>query len=281
MLRETYNEALTEALRQRIASRSFRIPVIPEVAWKVIRIANDPESNATALVNVVRSEPLLAACVIRVANSAAYYRGGMLDSLPLAIARLGMTLVRDIALATAVNARMFDAAIFERPIREISHHALATALWAKEVALLARRNRETAFVCGLLHSIGKPVLLQAALDSETFDWHDVDHAALLAEIDSLHTEAGAIVLARWDLSPAVIDAVAHQALPRHASTGKPEARIIRAASALAAYTLDGTPERSEIELLAEFPELAITSEQVDKLFAAHGKVLFTMEAIRD
>ncbi|MGF1645216.1 MAG: HDOD domain-containing protein [Thiotrichales bacterium] len=280
MQHEQETEFLADALRNRIDAHDFRVPVIPEVVWKVMRIVNDPESNATELVNVVQSEPALAACVVRVANSAAYYRGSMVDGLPLAIARLGMTLVRDIAFATAVHAKMFDTAGFDRQLRQISLHALASALWAKELAPLTQRDPEAVFLCGLLHSIGKPILVQALLEIETFDRDAVDVDALLEEIEHLHVAAATIALKRWNMPAVIIDAISHQNGAESATLAKTEARVIQAARALGGYTLRGDPTRQEIELLSVFPRLGLTSEQVDTLLASQTKVLLTLEAIR-
>ncbi len=277
-VREAQTEHLTLALQQRITAHDLRIPVLPEIAWLIMRIANDPESNANQLVNLVQTEPVLAANVMRVANSAAFWRGTRLSSLPQAIARLGMTLVRDIAFATAINARIFDAAIYDRQIRQIGQHALATALWAKEIAQMTKRDAEKAFLCGLLHSIGKPVLLRATLDVDGLQPELIATDILMAHIDALHVDAAVVVLEHWNMPPTVIETVAAQ--QDTAACTRTEAHILRLAKRLASLTLSGDPLREAIAAHPALSALNIGDDRLEKLFARQGSVLATVEAIR-
>ena len=52
----------------------------------------------------------------------------------------------------------------ERRIKTLWAHSAAAGAWAREIARLRRMNVESAFLIGLMHDIGRPVLLQLVSD---------------------------------------------------------------------------------------------------------------------
>ena len=136
------------------------VPLLPDVANRVVLLSSDPDSDAAQLAKLIQSDQALAGHVMRIANSAAYTPNASMVSLQQAVARLGMHLISEIALAASLNTKLFKAPPYEKRISEIWTHALCTGLWGKEVARISKKNVEAAFLCGLLHSIGCPVILQ-------------------------------------------------------------------------------------------------------------------------
>ena len=55
---------------------------------------------------------------------------------------------------------MFKAPDFEAQITQLLRHALASAAYGKEISEKRRRNVDGQFLCGLLHSVGKPIAVQ-------------------------------------------------------------------------------------------------------------------------
>ena len=83
-------------------------------------------------------------------------------------------------------------------MRALRTHAAATGVWSREIARQRRRNVEAAFLTGLLHDVGKPILLQAALELTKND--PIDAQTLSNVIHSLHSTMGAHVLNKWKLA---------------------------------------------------------------------------------
>ena len=71
----------------------IQVPLLPEVANKVVTLSQNPESDAIQLAQLIQSDPSLAAHVMRIANSAACTPTASLVSLQQAITRLGMNLI--------------------------------------------------------------------------------------------------------------------------------------------------------------------------------------------
>ncbi|MDG9671678.1 HDOD domain-containing protein [Hahella sp. CR1] len=279
---DTHSSAdpLTRELDSRIQAGNLDIPMLPEVAQKVIAITNNPDSSASELVKVIQGDQALAARVMRIANSAAYSPNASIVSLQQAIARLGMVSIRDIALAASINARMFKAPGYEDRIGAMWRHALATALWCKEIARRARMNVEAAFLCGLLHSVGKPIMLQETLDVAGAEELQPELDLLLEIVDELHLDAARLALEHWRMPELIIDAVTHQDDYQEAGNGKDQAKLIRAGKQFASHFLFNEPDKDTLLALPAMADLNLYPDEVAELYEQSDTVNQGLEAMR-
>ncbi|AZZ93461.1 HDOD domain-containing protein [Hahella sp. KA22] len=279
---DTHSSAdpLTQELDSRIQAGNLDIPMLPEVAQKVIAITNNPDSGASELVKVIQGDQALAARVMRIANSAAYSPNASIVSLQQAIARLGMVSIRDIALAASINARMFKAPGYEERIGAMWRHALATALWCKEIARRTRMNVEAAFLCGLLHSVGKPIMLQETLDVAGSEGLQPELDLLLEIVDELHLDAARLALEHWRMPELIIDAVTHQDNYQEAGNGKDQAKLIRAGKQFASHFLFDEPDKDTLLALPAMADLNLYPDEVAELYEQSETVNQGLEAMR-
>ena len=199
-------ESTAKELKEIVTNGKIDVPVLPETAHKVMTLTQDPESDATQLALVIQSDPTLGGHVMRIANSATYTPNSNLVSIQQAITRLGMNEITNIALSTSMNSKIFHAPNYEVHIATIWKHALATALWSKEVARVMRSNVEAAFLCGLLHSIGKPVILQTIAENTHLELplNDDELAQVYTHFESSFCQA---VCQEWELPSIVAEAI--------------------------------------------------------------------------
>ena len=141
-------QLLAEPLEHLINRGGIEVPMLPEVANKALLLAQNSDSDASEMAQLIQSDQSLAGHVMRIANSAAYTPMSNLVSLQQAIARLGMGVISEIALTAAIGAKMFNTPDYESYVASVWRHALATSLWAKEVARHCRSNVEVAFFSG-------------------------------------------------------------------------------------------------------------------------------------
>jgi len=177
---------IAAALEEGLTSKAIELPVMPRVANKVFTLTNDPNADISQLSDLVHSDQSIASHVLRIANSAAYGGGDQIVSLKQAVARLGMNLLGEIAIAVSIQSDIFKAPGFEAQIASLLRHALGSAAYGKEIARKRRRNVEGQFLCGLLHSVGKPIALQliAKLQVEkSVELEIQDVAALVARFN--------------------------------------------------------------------------------------------------
>lgn len=273
-------QAIAQTLQSRTANHELEVPLLPEVASKVVTLSQDPESDATQLAGLIQSDQALAGHVMHIANSAAYSPNASLVSLQQAITRLGMNLISDIALAASISAKMFKAPGYEAHIQAVWRHALATALWGKEIARQCRRNVEATFLCGLLHSIGRPVVIQAALDCARKKSIELSEADVLALEASLHTAVGVAVAQRWEMPHIVCESIEFFHCYEKATQAREQTTMINGGAAFATHLL--TPELLSVDQLIALPVLAdlnLYDDEVDSLLDKKDDVKSTMEAM--
>ncbi len=246
---------LARELRQQIARGELELPVLSHTATQVASMCMNGTSDARSLASTLNHDPALAGHVLRVANSAKYAPVEPIVSLQQAVSRMGLTTVGQIAFAVAVGSRVFHAPGHDDWVREMWRHAALTAAWAREIARAKRANVESAFVSGLLHDVGEPVLLQAAIDLLSKSKATATREQLAPLLHELHVEAGAKLARTWKMAPAIVDAVG-----RHHSQSaegcSQDAAIVQLADELA-LCLDSGP-------LEQFPARA------QERFAGHA-----------
>lgn len=273
-------ESLIEELKHLINRGSIEVPLLPEVANKALLLAQDPDSDASAMAALIQSDQSLAGHVMRIANSVAYTPMSNLVSLQQAISRLGMGLISEIALAASMGAKMFNTPGYEEYVMGIWQHALATSQWAKEIARQGRSNVEVAFLAGLLHSIGRPAVLQAILELAE------KNKVTLSENELHHLEntychqVSIAVVNKWKMPSLVIDAVsAYSDNNNERSVGEHGAHVNLGAR-FATNML--TPECLDKDILLGLPAFSVLNiyqDEVEELLAKTDSVKSRLEGL--
>ena len=119
----------------------------------------DPNCSITQFQQVISQDQALSAKMLRIVNSAMYAFRREVSTVSHAVAVLGLETVKSVIMAASVE-RVFNSAK-DLGTKIMSDHSWGTALAARAIARRVRyENPEEALVCGLMHDIGKPVLLQ-------------------------------------------------------------------------------------------------------------------------
>jgi putative nucleotidyltransferase with HDIG domain len=183
------------------------VPMLPSVALRVIELVSDPEVTVVSLAPVVSKDQVLASRVIGLGNSAAYAGFQPATTLIEAMVRLGTVAVRNVVVTVSFASRMHDPRIYGERGRELVDHAIGTAYVARLLAEKARLDVEEAFMCGLLHDIGKLVILKLAHDFGRRSGKTVPREELDAAIEQQHAPFGGLTLKRWKLPESLIEPV--------------------------------------------------------------------------
>lgn len=286
-LKQDSVEELSCLVQTAIANDQLDVPMLPLVASKVITLTQDPKSNAKGLANLIQGDLSLAANVMRTANSAAYTPTANLVSLQQAIARLGMKVIAEIAVCASVNSKTFSAPGFESEISALWKHALATALWSKEVARECRKNVECIFLCGLLHSIGKPASLQKIVDLRDSHGLSVNTAECLNLMEKYQQAIGVKVVSQWGMPRVVVEVLSHLTDQEnggepHGGTEANEATaLVVTGAAFATHML--TPGRMPAQNLFELESLETINlypDQVQAVLDKYASIRTSMEMMR-
>lgn len=268
---------LRRELVRRIETCELELPVLPDIASRVLALCQDQDGDARELGELIQRDPALAGNVLRIANSAAYASREPIVSLQQAISRLGMTTMGDLAIAAAVNGNANAIKGREEEMRFLRTHAAATGVWSREVARHRRRNVEAAFLSGLLHDVGRPIMLRAILDLARGS--AIEESVIQSFVDEFHASVGARLIDHWKLPHWIAAAVdGHHDISR-AGEHADLAATIMLGDELAHWSQ--APDAQREERVRKLPILALLSlypEDLDELFARHAIVETTTKA---
>ncbi len=139
------------------------LATLPEVALRIARMVDDPQSSASDIGREISNDAALTTRLLRVANSPAFGQNGKIATISRAITVLGMRQVRDLTVGlTAI--RTFEGIGNELVTMEsFWRHSVLCAVAAGQIAALRNRSQgESPFIAGLLHDIGQLVLFSRA-----------------------------------------------------------------------------------------------------------------------
>lgn len=180
------------------------LPTLPEVALKIRDAANDPEVNSNTLSVVIGQDAALAARIIKVANSPLMRGAVTVDNLQLAITRMGISFVRNLATGLAME-QMFQAThdMVDKRLRRSWEHSLEVASISHVLASnFTKLKPDQATLAGLVHEIGiLPILTLAEENPEILEKESV----LDKIISRLHGRVGKAIMKAWEFPEELLD----------------------------------------------------------------------------
>jgi HD-like signal output (HDOD) protein len=238
----TGNDTLEAAIRTLISDNECELPVLPEVAAQLLKLTGDVDCEVADIVVLIKRDQSLTTHLLRIANSARYSTGVQVSSVQQAVARLGLLCVREITVLIACQCKVFDVAGFEKQVQQSFRRSLAAAVFSQEIARERRMNVEEAFLGGLLHDVGRPVLLQSLSDRRKRSGLKAADHEILDAADEHRIPLSARLIRSWGLSARVAEAVEFQCHPEAAPDCSLQAATVRMAIDLALDLLGGTCE---------------------------------------
>lgn len=221
------NEQLKQAIG-RIAS----LPPPPRLYVQLTKLMQDPESSSADIANVLAQDPVIAARVLRLCNSAYFSAGRVVTDVRAAVTRLGLQTIQRLVLAAEAFGGPAVAGGIDR--EAMQDRALRTSRLAGK--LLGGPSAELAATAGLLAEVG--MLLPGVRIPGR------EHLALGREQGAAgegngphYAEAGAYLLGLWGLPMPIVEAVAsHHQPSRVRMSGFWVGGAVHVASALVAGT---------------------------------------------
>ncbi len=192
-----------ELIKQRIQSGNVRLPILPKVAGEVIKLTDKSEINFNELSSLILKDQVLAGHVLKIANSPAYSGTSPVTTLRDASTRLGAKLLAKTILSVSLKSDLFIVNGYEKLIKELWNHSLASSLYANVIAGLSNNNSGPSFAAGLLHSVGMPMVLQLVSEfssRKNIAGDDDISKRLIAEFNPVFTK---IIIKKWNLPPVI------------------------------------------------------------------------------
>lgn len=229
-----------------LVNKTLDLPTIPTVLVKLNEVTNDPNTTAAQVANVIAGDPAVSANILRIVNSAYYGLQVRVSSVNLAVSIMGFHMTRKVALRAAIFkvfgkkgaglSPHFDPEKFWR-------HSVFTGIAAREMKSRCEAfnglHPEDVYICGLLHDIGKIILLEnqphvfndCLEKSARSGSHTVEIEQQLLGFN--HADIGSVLGIKWFLPEDLTIAIRYHHAPERDPFHSSLSSLIHVADALA------------------------------------------------
>lgn len=287
---------------KRVTERIIGLPSLPTLITQLLSVIGDPASSARDVSKLISTDQALTAKILKVANSAFYGFPRKIATIEFAVVILGYETVKNLALSVAVLKRFNrgnDHPLFDR--QQFWEHAIGCGVAGRMLARKRDRKLEgEAFVAGVLHDIGKLILIEyfpgefgEALECAKDDLLTIAEAEEKI-IGVTHAEVGGWLAEKWKLPETLVQAIAHHhapnaaekpsdlliithlanALTRHNQIGSGGDRLGASLSPDVATTFKQGRDISDEELLAELSETFLAEIETARVFTDLEEEMF-------
>ena len=254
----------------------LRLPPFPQVAIRVLQLADNENVQLHQLCDLISSDPAFASEVLTVANSLLYAPRYPSSSILQAVAILGATTLQGMCVTVGVRAYLGKSMKLPA-LRNLWRHNLACAIIAQRIASAGFIDRDIAYTSGILHDIGRMALaiLQPKAYAELLESHHGPSSSVLEAERSLfgldHCETGRQLIADWKLPENFEAVVADHLCPRRTDGTWDAAELVKVscamASALGFTAFPGCEPPTYLDLLELLPP------RERRIFTSDGETL--------
>ena len=224
------------------------LPTLPSVYFKLNQLLKDNQASIEKVAHIIELDPAMSSRILHLVNSAFYGVRQESNSIAHAVMILGFNAVKNAVVSVAIlDTFTFKDRYENFDIADFWRHAVSVAVLNKQ---LAERSRlvtpEDAFIAGLLHDIGKIIMLKYFKEDfgkvwETMQKTKCSFADAEQEVASIdHVQIGAYLARKWQLPEPIIQAIAghHYYMSSSESTGMIESLMLADALANASYQIN-------------------------------------------
>ena len=209
---------------EHLVNKALRLGTIPDIYYKIIAAINDSEASLNDIAGIVSKDITLSAKVLQLVNSSFYSLRQKVDTLTWALALIGTNQL--MTIVSGVSAVSFFKKIPSKLINMVGfwEHSIACATAARLLSTYfpERLDSERFFVAGLLHDIGRLIMVQ----NLSADYYDLFKQARSEEIFLFaaeakkfgldHSEIGAQLSSHWNLPDSLSTMIRCHHFPKHA-----------------------------------------------------------------
>ena len=229
---ETLRSVVTRALEmdlwlnndsvKALVSKMGALPSLPSLYFEVMEQLGAPETTLDQVGVTIAKDPGMTAKMLQLVNSAFFGLCRQISDPTEAVMQLGLETIKSLVLGIHVFSELGPAMNGPFSAEELWHHSLATGRTARRIAKLERQEKriiEESFTAGLLHDIGRLVLLAnlPAQYKEAFENAQRGGITLVeaerAAFGAGHPEVGGYLLGLWGLPISLVESAVYHHRP--------------------------------------------------------------------
>lgn len=200
-----------------VVAKMGAFPSLPPIYLKVVNALNSRHIDTETIAASISGDLAISAKLLQTVNSSFYGFDEKVGDVSEAINILGTDCVKNLVLAIQVFNSMGHSPEHKAVTDELWHHSMSVAVAARRIAAYEGKDEkaaEQAYTAGLMHDIGKLILLNAVPDAHAQARELAQETSVSLKeaedqaIGCNHAETGAYVLARWGMPTDLIEAVA-------------------------------------------------------------------------
>ncbi len=212
-------EEVTSSIKARILTEVQGIPTFPEHIMLLQSLCADPESSIQVISEKIMGDPALVTDVLKLANSAGFVPAKRIETITEAVMTIGLKNLNAILMATGAR-RIMDKRF--QKFEQIWNHCNTVAFYARRIAMKYKLGRivENAFLSGLLHDLGKIVMLSTDLSltnsiADIVQNRKIRTSTVIEEISVgiSHAQIGALIAEKWGFPEYLIEAIRNHHTP--------------------------------------------------------------------
>ncbi|NOZ11873.1 MAG: HDOD domain-containing protein [Gammaproteobacteria bacterium] len=223
---------------------------LPDIYARLVEAVNHPHTSFEDIGTIIASDVGLAARLLRIANSALFNFPGEVDSIGRAVTIIGTEQLRDLVLATTVTRLFREIPIGTINMRSFWEHSVACGIVARNIATYRREsNFERYYVLGLLHDIGRLVLVMELPDVMSALFIDEDESELQfhereqSVLGYDHAAVGSALLEMWRIPQSIYEPTACHHRPQSSRHYPLESAVVHTADIIVhSLRIGGTGE---------------------------------------
>ena len=210
---------ITSTIKESILEDVQSLPTFPENILELQAMCNNPDATIDAISGKISLDPSLTAEVLRLSNSAFFTPGKRIKKINEAVLLIGLNNLNSILIASA-SRKILDR--HYRRFEQIWEHCNRTAYYARYIALEKGYGSiaDSAFIAGLLHDIGKIVLLATDIKlvnqiAEVVRNRRIRTTAILEEVSIgiSHSTIGAHIAEKWNFPDELVESIRYHHTP--------------------------------------------------------------------
>jgi len=260
------------------------LPTLPAVAMEVNKMLLNYDTTIKELSDTIEKDQAMVSKILKLVNSSFFGLRGKISNISHAIVVLGFNTIRNAVVSISIiDAFSVKEGLDGFDITDFWKHSLSVAVTSKYLAeKTGIHSSDDCFVGGLLHDMGKIVLLQHFKNLFQKVWLAVEgnnlsfYEAEKSQIPIDHAQIGGYLARKWQLPAALVDAIQYHHSVKSDADDQHLSMIIHAANIIAnTYAEDS---KTNLELSDIHPDvLTILEGQFDTVSVWYPDVLLEIE----